>query len=356
MLDPFVYQTSKTRVVFGNGTIRDLPSEAARIGMSRILLLYSKGRIGLASSIADALGSTCVGHCDFAVPNMPREAFDAFEKKLAEHNADGFVAVGGGAPIGLAKSVAASTRLPFMAVVTTLSGSEMSPKWALGRGLGRASGNDEHALPTVAIYDPELLLELPPRIIAASGMNAMAHAVESLYGPDTNPVVQALSAEAASRLSTSLPFVVADGASVEARSEALYGAWLAATFRSTTCLHHVIAQQVRQLFDLDHAKTHAVVLPYALAFNAPAIQGALDRLKGALGTDDPPGALFDLNVTLGLPTNLAELGMPPDRLDEAVDVVMQPACHNPRPFSRSDVRLILQHALIGKRPVAGDFV
>ena len=86
-------------------------------------------------------------------------------------------------------------------------------------------------------------------------------------------------------------------------SEALYGAWLAASFRSAICIHHVIAQQVRQLFDLDHAQTHAAVLPYALAFNAPAIPAAMERLRRALKTDDPPGAIYELNKAMGLPAN-----------------------------------------------------
>ena len=205
MLDRFIYSGPQTRVVFGNGTIAELPAEAKRAGMNRVLILCSKGRTQLAQKIAASLGDACAGICDESVPNMPREAFDVVKAQLASSQADGFVAVGGGSPIGLAKSVAVSAQLPFIALVTTLSGSEMSPKWALGRGLGRAAGNDLRALPTVAIYDPELVLELPPRVVAASGMNAMAHAVESLYGDDTNPVIQTLSDEAIGRLYASLP-------------------------------------------------------------------------------------------------------------------------------------------------------
>jgi maleylacetate reductase len=260
--------------------------------------------------------------------------------------------VGGGSPIGLAKSVAVSAQLPFIAVVTTLSGSEMSPKWALGRGLGRAAGNDVRALPVVAIYDPELIMELPPRVIAASGMNAMAHAVESLYGEDTNPVIQTLSGDAIGRLYVSLPQIVADPARLEARNEALYGAWVAATFRATTCLHHAIAQQVRQLFDLDHARTHAAVLPYALAFNAPAVPQAIKRMERAMKVDDVPRALFELNETLGLPFSLLDIGMSKERLDEAADVVMKVKGPNPRPYTRDDVVAILKQASSGQPPKA----
>ena len=352
MLDRFIYSGPQTRVVFGNGTIAELPAEAKRAGMNRVLILCSKGRTQLAQKIAASLGDACAGICDESVPNMPREAFDVVKAQLASSQADGFVAVGGGSPIGLAKSVAVSAQLPFIALVTTLSGSEMSPKWALGRGLGRAAGNDLRALPTVAIYDPELVLELPPRVVAASGMTAMAHAVESLYGDDTNPVIQTLSDEAIGRLYASLPRVVADPASVDARNEALYGAWVAATFRATTCLHHAIAQQVRQLFDLDHAQTHAAVLPYALAFNAPAIPEAMARMEKVTGAGSVPLALFELNKTLGLPVSLLDVGMPKDRLDEAADVVMKVKGYNPRPFTREDVAAILQQATSGKPPAA----
>ncbi len=350
MLERFIYPGPHTRVVFGNGTLADLPAEAKRRGMSRVLILCSKGRTQLAEKIAAALGDACAGICAESVPNMPREVFDAVKAQLAESRADGFVAVGGGSPIGLAKSVSVSAQLPFIAVVTTLSGSEMSPKWALGRGLSRAAGNDPRALPTIAIYDPQLVLALPPKVVVASGMNAMAHAVESLYGDDTNPVIQTLSDDAIARLYTSLPQVVSSPASIEARNEALYGAWLAATFRSTTCLHHLIAQQVRQLFDLDHAQTHAVVLPYALAFNAPSIPDAMARMQKAAGVADMPRALFELNKTLGLPLRLTDIGMPEARLEEAADTVMQVKSYNPRPYTRADVITILKQAISGEAP------
>ena len=100
-------------------------------------------------------------------------------------------------------------------------------------------------------------------------MNAMAHAVESLYGIDTNPVVQTMAEEAVRLLGASLPRVVQNPRDLEARTDALYGAWLAANFRAEVGLEHAIAQRVRQWFNLDHAHTHAVATPYAIGFNAP---------------------------------------------------------------------------------------
>jgi maleylacetate reductase len=163
-------------------------------------------------------------------------------------------------------------------------------------------------------------------------------------------VVQTLAEDSIARLAAHLPQAVADAGDAGARSEALYAAWLAANFRSASCIHHVIAQQVRQLFDLDHAQTHAVVLPYALAFNAPAIPAAMATLRRALKTDDPPGAIYALNRTMGLSTSLAGVGMPPERLADAVGVVMKVKGFNPRPYASTDVMAILERALAGEPP------
>ena len=116
--------------------------------------------------------------------------------------------VGGGSPIGLAKAAAATTKLPYIAVVTTYSGSEMAARWRIGVADNRITGEGPAALPATAIYDPELTLDLPARMSAASGMNAIAHAVESLYGIDTNPVVQTMAEEAIRLLGSSLPRLV----------------------------------------------------------------------------------------------------------------------------------------------------
>jgi alcohol dehydrogenase class IV len=109
---------------------------------------------------------------------------------------------------------------------------------------------------------------------------------------------------------------------------------------------------VRQLFDLDHARTHAVVLPYALAFNAPAIPQAMARMEKTLQAGNVPLALFELNKTLGLPVSLLDIGMPAERLEEAAETVMKLKGANPRPYTRADVVAILQQASSGQSPKA----
>ena len=171
----------------------------------------------------------------------------------------------------------------------------MAARWSIGIGETRINGSGRDGLPATAIYDPELALDLPVRFSAASGMNAMAHAVESLYGIDTNPVVQAMAEEAIRKLGSGLPRIVQNPHDLEARTEVAYGAWLAANFRAEVGLEHAVAQRVRQWFNLDHAHTHAVATPYAIGFNAAAAPDAMARIKRALGVSDAARGLYDLS-------------------------------------------------------------
>ena len=348
-MGPFEFQGPASRIVFGENAVAGLAEEAHRLGIARALVLCSPARRTMGDEIASVLEPDAVV-CDASAPNMPESAFERVMADIGGHGVDGLIAVGGGSPIGLGKAVAAATRLPFVAIATTYSGSEMAPNWYVGSGPGRRQGIDRHALPATVIYDPTLTLGLSPEMSAASGMNAIAHAAESLYGPDTNPVIQTLAEEGIRRLSQSLPIVVETPRDLAARGNALYGAWLAAAFRAKSGLHHVIAQQVRQRFDLGHAETHAVVLPYAIAFNRGAAPETMCRIERALGAGDAARGLYDLNRTLGLAVSLEALGMEPAGIDEAADIVAAVDFDNPRPASRDEIRTIIAQAIEGSPP------
>jgi maleylacetate reductase len=350
MPDPFVYTSDRLRVVFGCGTVARIAAEAAHHKMSRVMLLCSRGRAELAQGIAAPLGARLVGICDAARGGMPVQAFDEIVAELKRLAADGFVCAGGGSPIGLAKAVAAATKIPFIAVVTTYSGSEMSSRWYLGAGADERSGASPAALPASVIYDPELTRDLPFATSAASCMNAMAHAVESLYGPDANPIVLALAEEAVRLIGMALPRLKADSRDLAARTDALYAAWLAAAFRTPVGLSHTVAQRVRQNFGTEHARTHAAVLPYAVAFNCPAAPAGMARLARALGTRDPAQALYDINVACGLATSLRDLGLREEDIPRAVDIVAKRAFANPRTPTRADIEDVIRQAFAGEPP------
>ena len=349
-MNSFTYHSDPVRIVFGAGAIAALPAETDLHKMSRPMLLCSQSRAAFARRVTASIADRYAGICDACAPNMPRDAFDRILADLKRFNADGFVVVGGGSPIGLAKAAAAATKLPYIAIVTTYSGSEMAARWYVGQADNRVGGDDRACLPATAIYDPELTLDLPARMSAASGMNAMAHAVESLYGIDTNPVVQAMSEEAVRQLGSSLPRVVANPRDLAARGDALYGAWLAANFRAEVGLEHAVAQRVRQWFNLDHAHTHAIATPYAIGFNSAAAPEAMTRIKRALGAQDAARGLYDLNVRLGLPTGLKALGLREDDLGKAVDIVAAVKITHPRPVAKADLAEIIRQAFYGEPP------
>ena len=350
MINPFTFKSDPVRIVFGPGSISSLRAEAEFHKMSRLMVLSSKSRADFARQVTSGVADRCVGYCDASVPNMAREAFERIVDDLKRLNADGFIVVGGGSPIGLAKAAAATLKIPYIAIVTTYSGSEMAARWYVGLADKRVSGEGVAALPATAIYDPELTLDLPARMSAASGMNAMAHAVESLYGIDTNPVVETMAEEAIRRLGSSLPRVVQNPRDMDARTDALYGAWLAANFRAAIGLEHAVAQRVRQWFNLDHAHTHAVATPYAIGFNAAAAPEAMTRIKRALGVNDAARGLYDLNVRLGLPTGLKGLGLREEDIDKAVDVVAAVKITHPKPVTKADLANVIRQAYAGEPP------
>lgn len=350
MIGRFTYRSDPVRVVFGAGAVAALRDEVDFHNISRLVVLCSKSRADQVRRLTAAVADRRADICEASVPNLPRAAFERFIDELKRAKADGFVVFGGGSPIGLAKAAAAATKLPYIAIVTTYSGSEMAARWNVGVAAERVGGNDRAALPATAIYDPELTLDLATGVSAASGMNAMAHAVESLYGIDTNPVVQTMAEEAVRLLGASLPRVVDQPRDLGARTEALYGAWLAASFRAEVGLEHAIAQRVRQWFDLVHAQTHAVATPYAIGFNSAAAPEAAARIRRALGVADAARGLYDLNLRLGLPTGLKALGLREADIAKAVEVVSAVKIEHPRPVSKADLAEVIRQAYFGEPP------
>ena len=138
--------------------------------------------------------------------------------------------------------------------------------------------------------------------------------------------------------------MVEEPSDLEARADALYGAWLCGTCLATSAmaLHHKICHVLGGLFNLAHAETHALVLPYVVAFNTPSAPDAAKRLAGALDADDPVAAVFDLAGTVGAPRSLAELGMPEDGVDAAVDLILADRYWNPRPLTRPAVERLVR--------------
>ncbi|GHE07166.1 maleylacetate reductase [Klenkia taihuensis] len=351
----FTYAALPMRVVFGPGSIAQLPDEVAALGLTRVLVLCSPEQEETGRQVAAALGDRAAGVLAEARMHVPVEVARAARDRAAELGADGCVAVGGGSAVGLGKAVALEHGLPVIAVPTTYAGSEMTPVWGLTEGGAKRTGRDRRVLPVSVVYDPELTTTLPVGMSVTSGINALAHAVEGLYAPDATPIVSLMAADGARALLGALPRLVADPADLDARGDAQYGAWLcgAVLGATTMSLHHKLCHALGGTLDLPHAPTHTVVLPHALAYNAPAAPEAAAAVSAALGgAADPARALWDLVGDLGAPRSLAELGMAASDVDRIADQVLAAPYGNPREVTREGLTALLQRAWAGGPPAA----
>jgi maleylacetate reductase len=349
MVHAFNYHGLPARVVFGSGTTEKLAEEADRLGLTRLLILSTPEQIVLAERVQSLLGSRAVGIFSGATMHTPVEVTERALEDVTSLKADGVIAVGGGSTIGLGKAIALRTDLPQIVVPTTYAGSEMTPILGETQGGRKTTQRGLKIQPEVVVYDVDLTLTLPPVMSALSGFNAMAHAAEALYAVDRNPVISLMAEEGVRAIYDALPEVLRNPGDPVARSELLYGAWLCACCLGSTSmgLHHKLCHTLGGLFDLPHAQTHAILLPYALTYNAPAISNALGRLARAMRTEDPVAALMCLEVTCGIPLALRDIGMPKDGVERAVAETIANPYNNPRPIEAAPLREILSRAWAG---------
>ncbi len=354
----FVYNGQPSRVVFGPGSLAHLEREIDLLGAKRALVLSTPEQAAQAQMVADRLGGRSAGIFPRAVMHVPIETAREAREEARRLGADCAVAIGGGSTTGLGKAIAMESGLPILAIPTTYAGSEMTPIYGITEGGLKKTGKDARVLPRTVIYDPELTLSLPVAMSVTSGMNAIAHAAEGLYAQDSNPVMNLMAEEGIRAIAQALPGISRRAADVDARGDALYGAWLCGSVLGNVgmALHHKLCHTLGGSFNLPHAEVHTVVLSHAIAFNASAAPEAMARIARALGTTGRASAaagLFDLARDNGAPVALKDIGMKAEDLDRAADIAVSNPYWNPRPFGpaqRGDIRQLLQRAYEGERP------
>ncbi|HEX7892405.1 MAG TPA: maleylacetate reductase [Ramlibacter sp.] len=348
----FVYNGQPGRVVFGPGSLSQLGQEIEALGARRALVLSTPEQRASAERIADMLGAKAAGVFDRAVMHVPIETAREAREVARKLDADCAVAVGGGSTTGLGKAIALDSGLPILAIPTTYAGSEMTPIYGITEGGLKKTGRDAKVLPRTVIYDPELTLSLPVGLSVTSGLNAIAHAAEGLYSVDANPVMDLMAEEGIRALGRALPGIRANAQDMEARGDALYGAWLCGIVLGNVgmALHHKLCHTLGGSFNLPHAETHTVVLPHALAYNAKAAPEAMRRIVRALQGRSAAQAVFDLAKDNGAPVALRDIGMKAEDLDRACDIALQNQYPNPRALERGAIRALLQDAFEGRRP------
>lgn len=354
MIGPFHHEALPQRVLFGPGRIAELADEVRRLGARRVLVLSTPGQRGGAERAAGLLGGLAGAIFDGAVMHTPVEVTEAALVALRTADCDGITAVGGGSTIGLGKALALHTDLPQIAVPTTYAGCEATPIIGQTENGAKTTRRTPKVLPEVVIYDAELTQALPAALTAASGMNAIAHAVEALYARDANPAVSLMAEEGIRALAASLPRLVEAPADLGARAEAQYGAWLCGTCLEAAgmALHHRIRHVLGGAFNLPHAETHAIVLPHVAAYNAAAAPEAFGRVARAVGAEGAWQGLHALAGRLGIARGLRDLGLPVEGIAPAVEAIARGSYWNPRPVEPAALRRLLERAFEGAPPAA----
>ncbi len=348
----FVYNGHPARVIFGAGSLQYLVREIEALGAKKALVLSTPEQRASAEMIADLLGARAAGVFDRAVMHVPIETAREAREVARRLGADCAVVIGGGSTTGLGKAIALDSGLPILAIPTTYAGSEMTTIYGITEAGMKKTGKDARVLPRTVIYDPELSRGLPVGMSITSGINAIAHAAEGLYAVDSNPIMDLMAKEGIAAMGRALPAIKKEAGDMQARSDALYGAWLCGTVLGNVgmALHHKLCHTLGGSFNLPHAETHTIVLPHALAYNAAAAPDAMRMIAAALGGSSAAQAVFDLAKNNGAPVALKDIGMKEADLDKACDIAMQNQYPNPRPLERAAIRQLLQDAFEGVRP------
>ncbi|MGW7621712.1 maleylacetate reductase [Streptomyces antimycoticus] len=339
----FIHQSHASRIVFGRGRRHEAAQELRALGVRAPLCVSSPGSAaavaGVAASLADgALAPAATS--DRARMHVPEHLVDEHVRTVAESGADSLVAVGGGSAIGLAKAVALRTGLPIVCLPTTYSGSEMTDVWGITKGGEKRTGRDARVLARVVVYDSELTDSLPRSVSGLSGLNAVAHAVEAVYAPDTSPLVAVTAGEAIAVMTRALRGL--DGGwNDRDRDEALYAAWLCGICLDSTTmgLHHRLCHLLGGRFDAPHAATHALVLPFVLRHQEPWLPAAHRELMArSADGGDLCTELLRLARAFGAPSGLGQLGV---GLDDLAPIARRLAQGSPPGISPNDEESLL---------------
>lgn len=346
----FDHTSRAQRVLFGTDRAAvHLVDAVAGLDAERLLLIAAPSSAGVAGELTAQLPIVAV--FDDVAQHVPAVKARAAVELAEAQRADAIIALGGGSAIGFAKIVARELGLPVIAVPTTFAGSEATDVWGITEGGQKVTGVDARVLPQVIVYDARLSATLPATLAMASGLNAVAHAVDALWAPRVDPINAALGAEGLRALVPGLRGLSQRHGDLEARERTLYGAYLAAlAFASAgSGIHHKICHVLGGAFGLSHAEMHSIVLPYVVEFQAPSVPVAVARVSEALDGAPAAGGLRELRRQLGVVGSLAELGLREADIAPAAELAFKAVpASNPREFTVADIEEIIRKAWAGE--------
>ncbi len=375
-----------TRIVFGAEAVREVPNHLARLGVRRPLVVTDKGVVN-AGLLARLAGPLEAARLSFAVfdavePNPTASTIEAGVAAWRAEGCDGLVAIGGGSAIDAAKGVrllashppplaryddavdgwqhVVHPMPPLVAIPTTAgTGSEVGRSFVVTLPeTGRKTVVFAPALmPSVAVCDPELTYDLPPRLTAATGMDAFTHNLEAFVAKGFHPLADALARKGLELCSRHLVRAVRDGRDEEARAQMMIAAITgAAAFQKGLGAAHALAHALGAVCGVHHGLANAVVLPFVMEFNLPAATAALAEAAVAMGeppSDDPPrlarravDRVRAMEREAGIPPSLREVGVPAAKIPLLAVKAHEDASHlaNPRPCSPADLEAMLRAA------------
>ncbi|CAI7979076.1 Maleylacetate reductase [Frankia sp. Hr75.2] len=360
-MKPFTRDTRAPRLVFGNGAVDQVGAEAERLWAQRVLLICGDALARLRGRVELSLGTRLADTWTEIRQHVPVDLADRAAAKARELAADLVVTVGGGSTTGLGKAVALRTGLPLLAVPTTYAGSEMTTIWGQSADGAKTTGRNPLVLPRTVVYDPSLLLGLPPAVVGPSGMNALAHCAEAMYAPQADPLSTLIAVEGARLLISWLPTAYGRPGQTgppdsRACAQVLWASCLAGHALNTagSSLHHALCHLLGGRHDLPHAETHGVVLPHVLRFVLPACADHLAPLADALDTpvEQLPQQVWDLGRKVGTPVGLRSLGLGEASLPGIATALIAKHPPSPRPLTTDDAYELLRACWSGEPPDA----
>jgi alcohol dehydrogenase class IV len=371
-----------TQIQFEFGAIQLLKQECQRVGITKPLIVTDPGvkAAGVLQKALDALQGLPHAVFDQTPSNPTEAAVRAASRIYQAQGCDGLVAVGGGSAIDCAKGVAiaathegplthyatiegGSPRIsdkvaPLIAVPTTSgTGSEVARGAIIIVDDHRKLGfHSWHLVPKAAICDPELTLGLPPKLTAATGMDAIAHCMETFMSSAFNPPADGIALDGLERGWKNIERATRDGSDRDARSALMSASMQGAMAfqKGLGCVHSLSHSLGGVDPRLHHGTLNAVFLPAVVRFNAqsPAVQKErrLERMAHAMGLAAPaeiPEAIRSMSARLGLPTGLEQMGVKREDFGRIIDGAMADHCHktNPREASRDDYERMLVESL-----------
>lgn len=365
-----------TTIEFDFGARKVLAAELRKLKISRPLIVTDKGvrAAGLLDQITAVIGDVDYAVYDETPPNPTEDAVDKATALYLERGADGIVALGGGSSIDLAKAVAllathprplqqyaaveggaakiTNAVAPIIAIPTTAgTGSEVGRGSVIVMNSGRKLGLlSPFLLPRLAICDPELTFGLPPHLTAATGMDAIAHCIETFLAPAVNPPAEAIALDGLRRAVKNIGRATMNGQDRDARWNMMIAAAEGAlAFQKGLGAVHALSHPLGAVpnLSLHHGTLNAILLPAVMRFNAPVVgekMATLARTCGLGADDDAAAFIADLTKRLGLPQKLSEIGVQRDMLPQIAEAALKDHCHltNPRQASRDDYLQMLE--------------